>query len=145
MIDRLINNTFNQNIKPTDGYEVSTLDYERAHHKYSLNFWDSSGDEKYEQILRAFYKDVSALVLVFDLNNPKSFEDLEFWLNQGKEFICTPCIAFLLGMKADLEKKIDSDLIRDFCSSEKLEYFECSSLTGEGCQDFIGFMIGSTK
>ena len=132
-------------MKPTTGYEVSLLDLQVRNRPYCLNFWDSSGDERYEQILRAFYKEVSALVLVFDLNNQRSFEELEFWLNQAKEFIITPCIPFLLGTKSDLEKIVDSELLRDFCTTEKLEYFECSSLTGENCEELIAFFIGSNE
>ena len=143
MIFRLINKCFNPNIKPTNGYEVSLLDLEIKNRAYILQLWDSSGDEKYEKILNAFYKDVSALILVFDLNDPKSFDELEFWLNQAKEFISNPCIPFLLGIKSDLLKVVDSELVKDFWYNEKLEYFECSSLNGEGCDDLLGFLIGS--
>lgn len=119
------------------------MEYERNRRAYTLNLWDSSGDEKYEQILKAFYRDAHALVLVFDLSNEKSFEDLEFWLNQGREFICTPCIAFLIGLKCDLPKVIEDDLVKDFWISEKLEYYECSNVTGEGCEDLLGFLVSS--
>jgi len=68
---------------------------------------------------------------------------LDFWLNQAKEFIITPCIGFLVGIKADLDKIVDSERVKDFCNAEKLEYFECSSLTGENCEELIGFFIGS--
>lgn len=77
------------------------------------------------------------------MSNAKSFEDLEFWLNQGREFIFTPCIAFLIGLKCDLPKVIEEDLVKDFWISEKLEYYECSSVTGEGCEDLLGFLISS--
>jgi small GTP-binding protein len=143
LIFRLTNKQFPQNIKPTNGYEVSLIEYRIRNRLYALSFWDSSGDEKYDQIVNAFYKDLSALILVFDLNNQKSFEDLEFWLNQAKEFITTACIPFLLGVKSDLEKTVDDGLIKELISSEKLEYFECSSLSGKGCDDLLGFLIGS--
>ena len=132
-------------MKPTNGYEVSLIEYSNKNRIYSLSLWDSSGDEKYDQIVAAFYKDVNAVVLVFDLNNPKSFEDIEFWLNQAKEFIATSCIPFLLGVKSDLEKTVDDLAIKELISSERMEYMQCSNLNGEGCDDLLGFLTGSKK
>lgn len=143
MINRLINKKYYPHIKPTTGYEISLYEYEKNHRSYVLEFWDSSGDEKYEQIIKSFYRDTHALVLVFDVNNTKSFEELEFWLNQGREFILSPCIAFMVGLKTDLEKTIEEDLIKDFSLTEKLEYCECSNVNGSGCDDLIWFFISS--
>ena len=143
LIFRLSNKKFAENMKPTNGYEVSLIEYTNRNRIYSLSLWDSSGDEKYDQIVAAFYKDVNAVVLVFDLNNPKSFEDLEFWLNQAKEFIATSCIPFLVGMKSDLEKNVEDSAIKELISAERMEYIQCSNLTGEGCEDLLGFLTGS--
>lgn len=110
---------------------------------YYLSLWDSSGDEKYEQILSAFYRDVNAVVFVFDINNDKSFEDLEFWLNQAKEFVVSPCVPFLLGHKSDLDRTVDFGLINELRTNEKLEYFECSSSSGEGCDELLTSLLTS--
>ena len=51
-----------------------------------LNIWDTAGQEKYRALSKIFYKDASAAILVYDITNKKSFDEIkEYWYNQVKE------------------------------------------------------------
>ena len=48
--------------------------------------WDTAGQEKYRALSKIFYKDASAAILVYDITNKKSFDEIkEYWYNQVKE------------------------------------------------------------
>ena len=51
-----------------------------------LNILDTAGQEKYRALSKIFYKDASAAILVYDITNKKSFDEIkEYWYNQVKE------------------------------------------------------------
>jgi GTPase SAR1 family protein len=50
------------------------------HNCVHVDFWDTAGDELYLEIRNEFYGSYDALLLVFDVANAKSFENLEKWL-----------------------------------------------------------------
>ena len=57
--------------------------------KLALKFeiWDTAGQEKYRSLTQIFYKDASIAILVYDVTDEHSFEELEnFWYNQLKEY-----------------------------------------------------------
>lgn len=46
-----------------------------------LQIWDTAGQERFRGITKSYYKGAQAIILVFDVNNPKSFDDVvDFWL-----------------------------------------------------------------
>ena len=45
-----------------------------------VEFWDIGGSQRYEATRRVFYGDVDGLVLVHDLSNRKSHDNLQYWL-----------------------------------------------------------------
>ena len=56
-----------------------------------MNFeiWDTAGQEKYRSLSQLFYKDASIAILVFDITNEESFEEIKnYWYGQIKE--CSP-------------------------------------------------------
>ena len=43
----------------------------------SCTFYDSGGSVKYRSTIETFYKNVEGIVLIFDLTNKKSFDNLD--------------------------------------------------------------------
>ena len=45
--------------------------------KYEI--WDTAGQERYQSLGVAFYRGAEACILVYDITNQKSFENLAIW------------------------------------------------------------------
>lgn len=41
--------------------------------------WDTAGQERFQSLGVAFYRGAEACVLVYDITNPKSFDQLDSW------------------------------------------------------------------
>ena len=65
-----------------------------------IQFWDSCGNEKFAKSVPNLFKNALLAILVYDINNKKSFKNLENWLNILKEKSCDKNI-FLIGNKSD--------------------------------------------
>ena len=49
--------------------------------------WDTAGQERFGNFTKAYYKDAVGALLVYDIGNKQSFENLEkIWLPQLKAF-----------------------------------------------------------
>ena len=90
LIARFINNTFHNNILSTTGasYAGKTLSFDEFQGK-SIKFeiWDTAGQEKYRALTKIFYKDAHVAILLYDITNRISFEEIQkYWYNQIKEY-----------------------------------------------------------
>jgi len=45
----------------------------------TLQIWDTAGQERYQSLGVAFYRGAEACVLVYDITNARSFENLTVW------------------------------------------------------------------
>ena len=55
-------------------------DYEVA--KMYMQLWDTAGQERFQSLGVAFYRGADCCVLVFDVNNSKSFDALDSWRDE---------------------------------------------------------------
>jgi Ras-related protein Rab-2A len=68
-----------------------------------LQIWDTAGQESFKSIIKAFYRNVSAVFLVYNIASLNSFKELEFWYSQAVEN-CDPEVIFvLIGAQKDRE------------------------------------------
>ncbi len=59
------------------------LQHHRASNKrFFLEFWDVGGSRKYKVSRTMFYSSINGIVLVFDLNNIKSYRNLRQWIKE---------------------------------------------------------------
>ena len=50
-----------------------------------FHIWDTAGQEKYRSNAKIFYKDAKAAILVYDITNQKSFDEIKnYWYEQIK-------------------------------------------------------------
>ena len=100
-----------------------------------MNVWDAAGQAYYDKIRGMYYKDANGCVLVYDVNNPESFKNLDKWINELEENIGTKVPTLLVGNKADLERKVSREEAVAYAIKHGFTFLECSAKTGEGIDD----------
>ena len=80
------------------------------------------------------------LLIVFDLTDEESFDNIIYWVNQAKEVVDIKIVdVTMIGNKCDLERKVSKERIENFKRKNnlniKFSYFETSALTGEGISE----------
>lgn len=92
LISRFINDTFEEGLMTTTGAsyagkELIFKDFNNQAVKFEI--WDTAGQEKYRSLTQIFYKDASIAILVYDITDSDSFEELQnYWYKQLQE--CAP-------------------------------------------------------
>lgn len=74
--------------------------------KYTLNLWDTAGQEKYDSLTKIFAKDAKIVILVYSITDKKSFQSLNKWLKLVKDINGED--GYVIGVaanKSDLYKK----------------------------------------
>ncbi|XP_008328026.1 ras-related protein Rab-26-like [Cynoglossus semilaevis] len=69
--------------------------------KVKLQIWDTAGQERFRSVTHAYYRDAHALLLLYDVTNKSSFENIRAWLTEIHEYAQQDVVLMLLGNKAD--------------------------------------------
>lgn len=107
-----------------------------------LKIWDTAGQERFRSIIRTYYNGAHGIILMFDLTNMDSFENLNDWMEEIYRAKLENCPIILIGSKSDLKNKIvvSEKEIQQFintCKDKELSisYFEISSKNGKNIQE----------
>jgi len=79
-----------------------------------VQVWDTAGQERYRSITNAYYRGAEGILIVFDVTQKESFENIENWINEVTQYTGKEVIMICLGNKNDLKKGIDKNLINEF-------------------------------
>jgi len=50
-----------------------------------LQIWDTAGQERFRAISTAYYRGANAIIIVFGVNDRKSFDDVRYWLSEVQQ------------------------------------------------------------
>lgn len=81
---------------------TSTMDMGDTGDTVKIQWWDTAGEERYRSITKSYYRNSSAMILVFDLGDSKSFDELQHWIDEIAEFRVEGQPILLIGNKLDL-------------------------------------------
>jgi Ras-related protein Rab-7A len=101
----------------------------------TMQLWDTAGQERFQSLGVAFYRGADCCVLVYDVNNSKSFDTLDSWrdefLIQASPMDPESFPFVVLGNKVDVEdskRMISSKRAQAFCQAKGgIPYFETSA------------------
>jgi small GTP-binding protein len=98
-----------------------------------LQIWDTAGEERHRSITHNYYKDVHGCILVFDITNRESFEDLESWIEDLNSYGDTLERRLIIGNKSDLahQRKIPTFDAAKYATQNGIDYSECSAKNGD--------------
>jgi len=135
LMNQYVNKKFSNQYKATIGADFLTKEVQVDDRTVTMQIWDTAGQERFQSLGVAFYRGADCCVLVFDVNNAKSFETLESWRD---EFLIQasprnpenfPFV--VIGNKIDMEESkrmISQKRAMAWCQSKgNIPYFETSA------------------
>ena len=83
LINRYVSNTFESNMVPSPGgsFTTKTMLFKNYNKSIKFDIWDTAGQEKYRALAKVFYKECNGCLLIYDICDKKSFEELKnYWI-----------------------------------------------------------------
>ena len=138
LIEKYCSGNFIEDIPPTIGLNFQTkqlvLD---DNSECKLLIWDTSGQQKHQNISTTYYKNSIGCIIVFSVTDKTSFENLPRWIEQLKEHAVNDIIFDVIGNKSDLElrRQVSYDEASELCRSYDCNYTETSCISDNGLDD----------
>ena len=130
---RYVENTFENIYMSTAGMDYKYKDVELGDGKLiKLQIWDTAGQERYRTLTTNLYKGAVGIVLIYDITNKKTFDNVRSWITSIEEETSKKIILILVGNKADLkdERKVQKEEGEDMAKEFNLPFFESSAQSG---------------
>jgi len=135
LMNQYVNKKFSTSYKATIGADFLTKEVLVDDRLVTMQLWDTAGQERFQSLGVAFYRGADCCVLVYDVNNAKSFETLDSWRDEfliqasPRDPESFPFV--VLGNKIDVEdsrRAVPSKKATTFCQGKgNIPYFETSA------------------
>ncbi|VDN94937.1 unnamed protein product [Brugia pahangi] len=146
IVQRYAHNLFTQHYKATVGVDFATRTLIWSDEAtLRLQLWDISGQDRFSNMTRVYYKDAHGAIVVFDCTRQNTYDGALRWKSDldSKITLATgkplPCI--LVANKADLDNKITSGKLEEY--REKggfLNALKTSAKSNYGIEDAFGLL-----
>ncbi|XP_033726380.1 ras-related protein Rab-8A [Ylistrum balloti] len=102
---RFSEDAFNSTFISTIGIDFKIRTIELDGKKIKLQIWDTAGQERFRTITTAYYRGAMGIMLVYDITNEKSFENIRNWIRNIEEHASQDVEKMILGNKCDMNDK----------------------------------------
>ena len=99
---RFSEDAFNSTFISTIGIDFKIRTIELDGKKIKLQIWDTAGQERFRTITTAYYRGAMGIMLVYDITNEKSFENIRNWIRNIEEHASQDVEKMVLGNKCDM-------------------------------------------
>jgi len=82
LMNQYVNKKFNAQYKATIGADFLTKEVTVDDRLVTMQIWDTAGQERFQSLGVAFYRGADSCVLVFDVVQPKTFDNLDSWRDE---------------------------------------------------------------
>ncbi|KAK6363226.1 hypothetical protein TWF730_000670 [Orbilia blumenaviensis] len=135
LMNQYVNKKFSASYKATIGADFLTKEVLVDDRLVTMQIWDTAGQERFQSLGVAFYRGADCCVLVYDVNNQKSFDTLDSWrdefLIQASPRDADSFPFVVIGNKIDVDdgkRQVPQKRAMTFCQSKgNLPYFETSA------------------
>ncbi|XP_044516061.1 ras-related protein Rab-8B [Gracilinanus agilis] len=84
-------------------FKIRTIELDGK--KIKLQIWDTAGQERFRTITTAYYRGAMGIMLVYDITNEKSFDNIKNWIRNIEEHASSDVERMILGNKSDMNDK----------------------------------------
>ena len=127
IINSLLGQKFNEEYEPSIGVDFFSKTLKYKGKSIKLQIWDSAGQEKFRSLIPNYIRGASLIILVYDITNKTSFNNLNSWIEFINNYESTTII--ICGNKIDLKDKreVSYEEGEKFSEEKKMDFFEISA------------------
>ncbi|KAJ8905027.1 hypothetical protein NDN08_001539 [Rhodosorus marinus] len=134
---RFSDGSFNESQMSTIGvdFKIRTLELDKK--TFKLQIWDTAGQERFRTIAAAYYRGAQGIIIVYDVTNKQSFENVEMWLSEVNKYGSGDVNKLLVGNKSDLtgKREVETERGKELAESNGMKFLETSAKTAENVEE----------
>ena len=143
LINRFASDKFDINSKATIGVEFVYKTLKINKEVIKVEVWDTAGQERYRAITSSYYKGAKGAIIVYDITNEDSFNNVESWMNEVTKKGKTDMQFLLVGNKKDLinDRKVTEQKGIDKAKELNMNLFEASALEKTNVNEAFNYLV----
>ena len=122
---------FDSNTKPTIGVELYSKKVPLDGKIIKASLWDTAGQERYRAVTTTYYRNSSGVFLVYDVTRQESFNNIQRWLKEVREYADPDVVIMLVGNKTDLNymRAVSTEDGSKFAEQNGMFFMETSAMS----------------
>lgn len=144
---RFSEDQFNSTFISTIGIDFKIRTIELEGKKVKLQIWDTAGQERFRTITTAYYRGAMGIMLVYDITNMKSFDNIKNWIRNIEEHASGDVEKMILGNKCDMEEKrvVSQEKGQMLALEYGIKFLETSAKAGDNIEKAFFTMARDIK
>jgi len=137
IISQYTDGSISEHYQATIGIDFVAKSVLRPDGQIRFHIWDTSGQEKFQSLARAYMEGASAAIVVYDVTQPESLDQAGWWVDKVHEVCGEAPVIALVGNKADIvsEQKVYKDQGEHLAQDLGVKLFmEASAKTGKNIE-----------
>ena len=133
---------------------TSTIGYDKFEQIYKVKngsamkviIFDTAGQERFRSIVFPIIRNIQGIIIVFDVTNKDSFNNIDRWLKDVNERFDKPSMV-LFANKTDYNKEewaVTEEEVQKAAEKYKLKYFETSAKTKKNINEGFDYIINAS-
>ena len=113
----------------------------------ALQIWDAPGQERFRGLYSALYRRVQGFIVVYDVTNFESFNDVKMWLQEIDRYGNEDVNKLLVGNKCDLtdRKVVDYTSAKEYADQLGIPFLETSAKNATNVEQAFMTMAAEIK
>ena len=130
---------FKEEYQVTIGVEFGAKNVEIGDKSFRIQIWDTAGQENYRSITRAYYKNSVCALVVYDISNKESFNNISTWIEDCKNQSPKTIYMILVGNKCDLEERreVTYEEGKELADKYGMQFYETSAKNGKNVEELF--------
>ena len=139
ILNRFLSDTFVEEYQATIGLDFQSKNVQIDNQDIHLLLYDTAGQEKFRSLIPMYTRDANIILLVYDITNKESFENLSLWLKDLTNININEVIVCIVGNKIDLNEKreVSNEEGQKYAQEHDFIFQEVSAKTGDGFSELF--------
>ncbi|XP_034193850.1 ras-related protein Rab-24 [Osmia lignaria lignaria] len=143
LVERYINERFNESLsyQNTIGAAFAAKQMQVNGKRLIMGIWDTAGSEKYNAMIKLYYRGAKAAVICYDITKSNTFQKAKFWVRELRAME-EGCKVYICATKKDILEhgavpSPEIDVVETYAAGIQSKFFITSSKTGENVAELF--------
>ncbi|XP_003699606.1 ras-related protein Rab-24 [Megachile rotundata] len=143
LVERFVNERFNESLsyQNTIGAAFAAKQMQVDGKKLIMGIWDTAGSEKYNAMIKLYYRGAKAAVVCYDITKSNTFQKAKYWVKELRS-VEEGCKIYICATKKDILQhgvvaSPDIDVVETYAAGIQSKFFITSSKTGENVAELF--------